>query len=53
MSYRNNVGGSSQTLTVYVFGAQVALTSGKTVASVTLPTSVTGGQLHVFAISGA
>jgi len=34
-----------------VFGASAALTPGKAVQSITLPTSVDQGQLHVFAFS--
>lgn len=49
MSYRNGAGGK-QTINVYVFYAQVTLQSGKTIQSVTLPASVSGGELHVFAI---
>ncbi|MBV9258041.1 MAG: GH92 family glycosyl hydrolase [Ktedonobacteraceae bacterium] len=51
MSYRNSTGGSSQSLAIYVFEAEVTLQSGKQVATVTLPGTVSGGQLHVFAIS--
>ncbi|TVT16860.1 GH92 family glycosyl hydrolase [Amycolatopsis acidiphila] len=49
--YRNSVGGDSQQINTYVFAsAPIALAAGKTVKSVTLPSSVSGGQLHVFAI---
>ncbi|HET9059104.1 MAG TPA: carbohydrate-binding protein, partial [Acidimicrobiales bacterium] len=51
-AYRNGSGGS-QTLTMYVFATSVAIDPSKTVASVTLPSSVSGGNLHVFAFSGA
>jgi len=50
MSYRNTPRGQ-QTLTSYLFTTSVALQAGKTIQSVTLPTSVSGGQLHVFAVS--
>ncbi|MBA2394670.1 MAG: cellulase family glycosylhydrolase [Ktedonobacteraceae bacterium] len=50
MSTRNIKTGT-QALNVYLFSASVALQAGKTVQSVTLPTTVLGGQLHVFAIS--
>jgi len=50
MSYRNTPRGK-QTLTIHLFSASVALQAGKTIKSVTLPTSITGGQLHVFAVS--
>ncbi|HEV2661891.1 MAG TPA: hypothetical protein VGU68_14880, partial [Ktedonobacteraceae bacterium] len=49
MTYRNTKGGQ-QTLTNYLFSASVALQDGKTVQSVTLPTTTTGGQIHVFAV---
>jgi predicted alpha-1,2-mannosidase len=50
-AYRNS-GGGSQTVNTYVFATDAALTSGKTVAGVTLPTAG-GGDLHVFAIGFA
>ncbi len=50
MPSRNTKNGS-QALTVYLFSTSIALQAGKTVQSVTLPTTVLGGQLHVFAIS--
>ena len=49
MSYRNASAGK-QTVNTYVFYTSTPIKSGKTVKSVTLPTSVTQGQLHVFAI---
>ncbi|HEX6481872.1 MAG TPA: hypothetical protein VF043_23770 [Ktedonobacteraceae bacterium] len=49
MSYRNTPTGK-QTVTTYVFYTSVALQAGKTIKSVTLPSLVTGGQLHVFAV---
>jgi predicted alpha-1,2-mannosidase len=52
MPYRNSVGGTSQQLTVYLFAtAPIALQSGKQVRSVTLPSNVQGGALHVFSIA--
>jgi hypothetical protein len=40
------------TVNTYVFATTpVSLPSGKTVKSVTLPSSVSAGQLHVFAIA--
>ncbi len=50
MSYRNNAGGK-QALTSYLFSSSIALQPGETIKSVTLPTSISGGQLHVFAVS--
>ena len=37
---------------VYVFATTVALNPAKTLVSVTLPSSSSGGQLHVFAFQG-
>ncbi|HET9059551.1 MAG TPA: beta-1,3-glucanase family protein, partial [Acidimicrobiales bacterium] len=50
-AYRNSSGGS-QTLTMYVFATSVPINSAKTVTSVTLPSSVSSGNLHVFAFAG-
>ena len=50
MTYRNGASGQ-QSRTTYVFYTSVTLASGKTVKSVTLPTSVSQGALHVFAVS--
>ncbi len=52
LSYRNNGGGKQVTQT-HVFYAAITLQAGKAVASVTLPTSVTQGHLHVFAMTVA
>jgi hypothetical protein len=49
MSYRNSTNGK-QSKNIYVFYADVTLQSGKIVQSVTLPSSVSGGQLHVFSV---
>jgi hypothetical protein len=49
MSYRNTVSGQ-QTINTSVFETEVPLQANKTVQSVTLPTTVTGGQLHVFSV---
>ncbi|MEC3980339.1 GH92 family glycosyl hydrolase [Amycolatopsis sp. H20-H5] len=50
--YRNASGGDPQQIRTMVFAsAPISLTAGKTVASVTLPSSVAGGALHVFAIA--
>lgn len=49
--YRNSTGGDPQQINTYVFAsAPITLAAGKTVKSVTLPSNVSGGQLHVFAI---
>ena len=50
MPYYNTQTGQSSTAT-YVFCAVVPLKAGKTVTSVTLPTTVTGGTMHVFAVA--
>ena len=44
--YRN----PSQQIATYMFATSVPLQAGKTVASVTLPKTVSAGDLHVFAI---
>lgn len=50
-TYRDDSSGAQQTVTTNVFATTpVSLTSGKTVASVTLPSSANQGALHVFAI---
>jgi outer membrane protein assembly factor BamB len=51
MPYRNTATGQQQGST-YVFFTSVALTSGKTAQSVTLPGTVNGGTLGIFAVSG-
>jgi predicted alpha-1,2-mannosidase len=56
MPYRNSVGGSSQSLTVYVFATTVPVDSTKTVQSATLPdvsNSVGSGvtAMHIFTLS--
>ena len=56
MPYRNSTGGSSQTITMYVFAATVPVDSSKTVESVTLPdvgNTVASGNtaMHIFALS--
>ena len=51
MSYRNQAGASANNISTYLFATRpLNLASGKTVASVTLPSNVTAGGLHVFAI---
>nr|WP_185839873.1 GH92 family glycosyl hydrolase [Amycolatopsis balhimycina] len=50
--YRNASGGDPQQIRTMVFGTNpITLDAGKTVASVTLPSNVSGGALHVFAIA--
>jgi hypothetical protein len=51
-SYRNAASGTANQIKTYVFATTpVSLTSGKTVAGVTLPASANQGALHVFAIA--
>ncbi|MBA2395318.1 MAG: hypothetical protein H0V70_21525, partial [Ktedonobacteraceae bacterium] len=52
-SYRNNahLTNGKDTIQTYIFYSSVNLEAGKQVASVTLPTTVTGGQMHVFAVT--
>ena len=50
MPYYNTQTGQSD-MTAYVFCAVVPLEAGKTVTSVTLPTTVAGGTMHVFAVA--
>jgi len=47
--YRNLIDGGSQAVTMYVYATSATLESGKTVASVTLPTA-SGGNMGIFAI---
>jgi hypothetical protein len=51
-SYRNSANGSTQGLATYVFAtAPITVDAAKVLKSVTLPLSVSGGSLHVFAIT--
>ncbi|MEV4315740.1 GH92 family glycosyl hydrolase [Actinocrispum sp. NPDC049592] len=51
-SYRNSTNGTTQGLATYVFATEPITVDGtKTIRSVTLPLSVTGGSLHVFAVT--
>jgi hypothetical protein len=50
MGYRNSAGGSSQQIGTKVFTTNIPLPGGKTVASVTLPSSADQGLLHIFAL---
>jgi hypothetical protein len=49
--YRNRQSGTADETTVFLFYTGVALDSSKRVASVTMPGSVNGGPLHIFAMS--
>lgn len=48
--YRNNSGGTSQQLKMFLFATAPITLKAKEVRSVTLPSGVTGGTFHVFAI---
>lgn len=52
MTYRNGSGGATQ-VTNRVFETEVSLTAGKTASYVTLPSTVSGGSMHIFAVSSA
>jgi predicted alpha-1,2-mannosidase len=49
--YRDTTDGDNQTINTYLFAASAAITGGKTVQSVTMPTTVSDGELHVFAFT--
>ncbi len=51
-SYRDSASGGRQTVKTYVFYTAVTTTAGKTLIRVTLPSSVSHGQLHIFAVQG-
>ena len=48
--YRNASGGAPQQIGTYMFATSLPLQAGKTVQSVTLPSTTSAGGLHVFAI---
>ena len=50
-AYRNTPAGTQAAHKPVVLYADVTLQSGKTLKSVTFPATVTGGQLHVFAVA--
>jgi hypothetical protein len=45
-----NIPGSIHSGTVHLYYTEVALQAGKTIQSVTLPTTVSSGQMHIFAV---
>ncbi|MEP9385031.1 SGNH/GDSL hydrolase family protein [Nocardioides sp. KR10-350] len=51
LPYRNKSDGTRSNDKMYVFSQRVPIDPSKTVASVTLPSSVSRGQLHVFDIA--
>jgi predicted alpha-1,2-mannosidase len=50
--YRDDTSGGSQAVGTYLFSFDATLSAGKTVASVTLPATVSNGDIHVFDIAG-
>jgi predicted alpha-1,2-mannosidase len=50
-TYRDTSSGGRDTVDAYLFTTSAALTAGKTVQSVTLPTTTTAGPIHVFAFA--
>ena len=51
VDYRDTTDGTRQTVGTYLFSATATLSGGKTVTGITLPATVSAGQLHVFAIA--
>lgn len=49
--YRDTTNGGKQVINTYLFGADAAITGGKTVVSVTFPSTVSSGELHAFAFT--
>lgn len=49
--YRDTGSGGRDNVKAYLFSTDTALTAGKTVASVTMPTTTTAGPIHVFAFA--
>lgn len=52
-THRNNPTGTVNTTPAYVYEQLFALPAGKTLASVTLPTQVSAGKMHIFGLSVA
>ena len=50
-TYRNSSSGTKSTENTYVFYTSISIAVAKTLASVTLPTTVNQGHLHVFAVA--
>jgi predicted alpha-1,2-mannosidase len=49
--YRDDTGGGHQVIETYLFAAKGAITGGKQVESITLPATVSSGELHLFAFT--
>lgn len=50
MPVRQMAGGTPEKMTVYIWATSAPVDPHRTIASVTLPEHVTGGQMHVFAV---
>jgi predicted alpha-1,2-mannosidase len=50
-SYRNGTDGTMQQVATYLFSVNIPITSGKTVASVTLPATLDRGSIGIFDIT--
>jgi hypothetical protein len=50
-AYRNSINGQTDPTKTYVFYTAVPLDAGKTLASVTLPPTVSAGRIHVFSLA--
>jgi len=51
--HRNNSSGAADTTAAHIYAQSFPLTAGKTLASVTLPTHVSAGKMHIFGLSVA
>jgi predicted alpha-1,2-mannosidase len=49
--YRDTTGGGRQMIKTFLFGAHGAISGGKQVVSITMPDTVSSGELHVFAFT--
>jgi len=52
-TYRNYVGGQHDNVDTYVFYVAVPLNPAKTLASITLPSFVSAGRMHLFSVAWA
>jgi hypothetical protein len=53
MPYRNTPTGGQDNTKSYLFSQAIAITPGKIVKSVTLPSNVSAGKMHIFGIAVA
>jgi hypothetical protein len=49
--YRDTTDGGKQTIETYLFAAKGAISGGKSVESITMPSTVSSGELHMFAFT--